>query len=80
MTTKALLYVIYNHAVNRRDKGKDLLSLTDLSETISARDYYTQDCFNRTLVQLGISAFHQGNLFETQQILSTICSLGKNRE
>lgn len=30
-TTKALLYVIYNHAVNRRDKAKDLLTLTDIS-------------------------------------------------
>lgn len=79
-TTKTLLYLIYNHAVNRRDKGKDLLALTDISETISTRDYYTQVCFNRALIQLGISAFHQGNLNECQQILSNICSVGKNRD
>lgn len=54
--------------------------MTDIAETISSRDYYTQVCFNRALVQLGISAFHQGNLYETQQILSYICSLGKSRE
>lgn len=54
--------------------------MTDISESIHTRDYYTQICFNRTLVQLGISAFHQGNLYETQQILSFICSLGKSRE
>lgn len=30
-TTKALLYLIYNHALNRRDKAKDLLIITDIS-------------------------------------------------
>ncbi len=63
ITTKALLYLIYNHALNRRDKAKDLLIITDLSETIGGRDYFTQVCFNRALVQLGISSFHQGNLY-----------------
>jgi hypothetical protein len=72
--------LIYNHAVNRRDKAKDLLIMTDVSELITSRDYYTQICFNRALVQLGISSFHQGNLYETQQILSSICSMGKSRE
>lgn len=62
-TTKTLLYLIYNHAVNRRDKAKDLLIMTDISELITTRDYYTQICFNRALVQLGISSFHQGNLY-----------------
>jgi translation initiation factor 3 subunit C len=79
-TTKTLLYLIYNHAVNRRDKAKELLMMTDLSETMSTRDYSTQICFNRALVQLGISAFHQGSLYETQQILGSVCSLGKNRD
>lgn len=29
---------------------------------------------------MGISAFQQGNLYETQQILLNICSIGKTRD
>lgn len=79
-TTKTILYMVYNHAVNRRDKAKDFLSMTNIADVISSKDYYTQACFNRAMVQLGISAFHQGNVYETQQILSDICGIGKNRE
>lgn len=79
-TTKAILYMVYNHAVNRRDKAKDLLSMTNIADVITTKDYLTQACFNRAMVQLGISAFHQGNMYETQQILSDICGMGKSRE
>ena len=79
-TTKSILYIVYNHAVNRRSKAKDFLSMTNIADVISSKDYYTQAFFNRAMVQLGISAFHQGNLYETQQILADICGMGKNRE
>jgi translation initiation factor 3 subunit C len=80
LSTKVLLYLIYNHAINRRDKAKDLFVMTNLSETITSRDFDSQVSYNRALVQLGISSFHQGNLYEAQQILSSICSTGKSRE
>ena len=54
--------------------------MTNIADTISSKDYYSQATFNRTLVQLGVSAFQQGNLYETQQILSDICGVGKTRE
>ncbi len=57
-----------------------MLILTDISEQISTRDYYTQVCFNRALVQLAISAFHQGSINETQQILSAICGVARKDE
>lgn len=72
--------MVYNHAINRRNKAKDLLSMTNIADVINSKDYLTQAYFNRAMVQLGISAFHQGNLYETQQILSDICGMGKNKD
>ena len=79
-TTKTILYLTYNHALNRREKARHLLSNSNIYETISSYDYYTQACFNRTIVQLGISSFYRGLLDETRQLLDGICGLGKSRE
>ena len=54
---KTLLYVIYNHAINGREKGKQLLTISTLSETISNYHYYTQVLYNRVIVQIGLMAF-----------------------
>ncbi len=63
------MYLIYNHAVNYREKGKEILVVSTLSETILTQDYLTQALYNRTLAQLGLSAFRNGNMFEVQQFL-----------
>ena len=78
--TKTLLYLIYNHAINRRNKGKELLIVSTLGETITNHDYYTQTLYNRVLVQIGLMAFSQGNMFEVQQFLYEMCSIAKSKE
>jgi translation initiation factor 3 subunit C len=77
---KTLLYLIYNHAVNYREKGKELLVVSTLSEVILHQDYYTQALYNRALVQLGLCAFRSGNMFEVQQFLYEMCSGARMRE
>jgi translation initiation factor 3 subunit C len=77
---KALLYLIYNHTINRRDKGKELLVISTLSEQILQQDYYTQALYNRVLVQIGINAFRSGNIFEVQQFLYEMCSVARMKE
>lgn len=77
---KTLLYLIYNHAINYREKGKELLVVSTLSEVILHQDYYTQALYNRALVQLGLCAFQSGNIFEVQQFLYEMCSGARMRE
>lgn len=78
--TKTLLYLIYNHTINGRDKGKELLTISTLPEIITSQDYYTQALYNRVLVQIGVLAFRQGNIFEVQQFLYEMCSMAKMKE
>jgi translation initiation factor 3 subunit C len=77
---KTLLYIIYNHAINYREKGKELLVISTLSEVILHQDYYTQALYNRTLVQLGLAAFQSGNMFEVHQFLYEMCCGARMRE
>lgn len=60
--TKTILYMVYNHALNRREKGKDLFIVSNVTEIINSCDNYIQSIFNRALAQLGINAFCQGSL------------------
>lgn len=78
--TKTILYLIFNYAINKNNRGKDLLIISHILENIHSADYSTQACFNRCLAQLGISAFCQGNLHETQQFLSQLCGYSKSRD
>lgn len=78
--TKTLLYLIFNHSINGREKGKELLTISTLSETIVNQDYYTQVLYNRVLVQIGLTAFREGNMFEVQQFLYEMCSMAKAKE
>lgn len=75
-----MLYLIYNHTINGREKGKELLIISTLSESILSQDYYTQVLYNRVLVQLGIMAFRRGNMHEVQQFLYEMCSIAKMKE
>lgn len=77
---KTLLYLIYNHTINRREKGKELLIISTLSEQILQQDYYTQALYNRVLVQIGLNAFRSGNMFEVQQFLYEMCSMARMKE
>ena len=75
-----MLYLIYNHAINGRDKGKELLTISTLGDNIVNYNYYTQALFNRVMVQLGLMAFRDGNIHEVQLYLYEMCSMTKAKE
>ena len=77
---KTLLYLIYNHAINHREKGKEILTISTIPDQITHQDYYTQALYNRTLVQIGLNAFRNGYMFEVQQFLYEMCSMAKLKE
>jgi hypothetical protein len=54
--------------------------MSNIPENIINCDYYTQAIYNRVIVQIGLNAFHFGNLFEVQQYLSELCSYGRNKD
>lgn len=68
--TKALLYSVYNHCIHNREDGKELLLITDVIDKANNADYMTQVLFNRAIVQIGLLAFRNGNMYETQGALN----------
>lgn len=73
---KTILYIVFNHAINQREKGKEMLIMSNIPETITEGDFYTQAIYNRCIVQIGINSFFYGKYHEVQQFLSEICSYG----
>jgi hypothetical protein len=43
--------------------------VTDVIEKASNSDYFTQLIFNRAIVQVGLLAFRNGNMYEAQAAL-----------
>jgi translation initiation factor 3 subunit C len=73
-----MLCHIYNLALEDRFyEARDMLLMSHLQDSIHAADIQTQILHNRTMVQLGLSAFRSGLVVEAQQALSEIC--GGNR-
>lgn len=66
--------MVYNHAIFGRSEGKTLLLTANIVDSIQNYSFYVQALFNRTLVQLGVNAFIDGNLYEVQHALSDLCS------
>ncbi|ORY79880.1 eukaryotic translation initiation factor 3 subunit 8 N-terminus-domain-containing protein [Protomyces lactucae-debilis] len=78
LRTRAMLCHIYNLALeDRYYEARDMLLMSHLQDSIHAADIQTQILHNRTMVQLGLSAFRSGLVVEAQQALSEIC--GGNR-
>lgn len=71
--TKAILHYVFNRAINLDENAKDLLIITNITDTIPNCDHMTQILYNRTIAQLGLNAFHFGNLHEVQHYLSDLC-------
>jgi len=80
LKTNALLCHVYHHALHDRfHQGRDLMLMSHLQDNIQHMDARMQVLFNRAMVQLGLSAFRKGYIYEAHSCLSDICS-GKTRE
>lgn len=78
---RTLLYQIYHHAINGRyHVAKEYFLMSHLSELGPNLDAGTQIIYNRTLVQLGLSAFSLGLIQESMNALNDISNSGKLRE
>jgi translation initiation factor 3 subunit C len=60
-------------------QARDHLLMSHLSETIGSFDVSTQILFNRALVQIGMSAFRLGLIYDAQTTLQEICN-GRQKE
>jgi len=81
MKMRSVLAQIYQHAINDRFfEARDLLLKTHLQDVISQTDISTQILFNRTMAQLGLSAFRGGMLQEARACLFDIYSSQNQRE
>lgn len=79
--TRAMLCHIYNLALaNNFTQARDMLLMSHLQDTIHNADIQTQILHNRTMVQLGLSAFRNGLVVESQQALSEICGGNRAKE
>jgi len=78
---RTLLYQIYNHAINGRyHVAKEYFLMSHLAELGPNLDAGTQIIYNRTLVQLGLSAFSIGLIQESMNALNDIANSGRLRE
>ncbi|KAK9467293.1 eukaryotic translation initiation factor 3 subunit 8 N-terminus-domain-containing protein [Lipomyces arxii] len=79
--TRAMLCHVYHHALhNRYFHARDLLLMSHLQATIHTADISTQILYNRTLVQVGLCAFREAMISESQQALQEICGTGRVKE
>ncbi|CCJ28088.1 unnamed protein product [Pneumocystis jirovecii] len=79
--TRAMLYHIYHHALhNRFFKARDMLLMSHLQDNIFTADIVTQILYNRTMVQIGLSAFRTGMISEAHCALHEICGTGRMKE
>ncbi|KAG4306508.1 hypothetical protein PORY_000496 [Pneumocystis oryctolagi] len=81
LRTRAMLYHIYHHALhNRFFKARDMLLMSHLQDNIFTADIVTQVLYNRTMVQIGLSAFRTGMILEAHCALHEICGTGRMKE
>lgn len=78
---QATLYQIYHHAIhNKFYTARDLMSQSQLSEKINKQEEDTQILYNRTIVQIGLSAFRIGLVEECFDITKEIANYGRLKE
>ncbi|KAI0074152.1 eukaryotic translation initiation factor 3 subunit 8 [Panus rudis PR-1116 ss-1] len=81
LRTRAMLSHIYHYALhNKYHTARDMLLMSHLQESIFNADVATQILYNRTIVQLGLSAFRCGLIREAQLTLQDICGTQRVKE
>ncbi|XP_055708199.1 eukaryotic translation initiation factor 3 subunit C isoform X2 [Phlebotomus papatasi] len=81
LRTRAILSHIYHHALHDNwFQARDLVLMSHLQETIQHSDPPTQILYNRTMANLGLCAFRQGNIKDAHQCLVDLMMTGKPRE
>ena len=76
-----MLCHIYHYALhNKFHTARDMLLMSHLQESIHSADVATQILYNRTVVQLGLSAFRCGLIKESQQTLQDIFATQRVKE
>ncbi|PFH46389.1 hypothetical protein AMATHDRAFT_51081 [Amanita thiersii Skay4041] len=81
LRTRAMLCHVYHHALhNDYYTARDMLLMSHLQESIHSADVATQILYNRTIVQLGLSAFRSGLIKEAQTTLQDIFATQRVKE
>ena len=81
LRTRAMLCHVYHHALyNDYHTARDMLLMSHLQESIHSADVTTQILYNRTIVQLGLSAFRSGLIKEAQATLQDIFATQRVKE
>lgn len=81
LRTRAILCHIYHHAMHDNwFQARDLLLMSHLQENIHHSDPPTQILYNRTMANLGLCAFRQGNVKDAHQCLVDLMMTSKPKE
>ncbi|KAL6305030.1 eukaryotic translation initiation factor 3 subunit 8 [Sparassis latifolia] len=81
LRTRAMLSHIYHYALhNDFHTARDMLLMSHLQESVYSADVATQILYNRTVVQLGLSAFRCGLIKEAQATLQDIFATQRVKE
>ncbi|OII72204.1 uncharacterized protein cubi_01537 [Cryptosporidium ubiquitum] len=78
---RVLIQHVYNMALHDNyNEAVNLFQSIGVYDMALGSDVNIQILYNRSLVQLGLSAFRLGQISEAQQLLSEICMPNRNRE
>lgn len=81
LRTRAILCHIFHHALHDNwFQARDLVLMSHLQETIQHSDPATQILYNRTMANLGLCAFRQGNIKDAHQCLIELMMTAKPKE